>query len=79
MEKIIKEIINKIQEKNERDELKINLPLERDISLRDDLGFDSMDLAELTVNIEDEFDIDIFENGVIDTVGEIKDIISKEG
>ena len=31
--------------------------------LRDDLG--------LTVRIEDEFDIDIFEDGLVNTVGEI--------
>ena len=29
--------------------------------LRDDLGLTSFDLAELTVRIEDEFNIDIFE------------------
>lgn len=36
-----------------------------------DLEFTSFDLAELTVRIEDEFGIDIFENGLISTVGEI--------
>lgn len=40
-------------------------------SLRDDLGLDSLDLAELTVRIEAEFDVDIFENGIVTTVGEI--------
>ena len=40
-------------------------------SLRDDLGLDSLDLAELTVRIEAEYDVDIFENGVVTTVGEI--------
>ena len=40
-------------------------------SLREDIGFTSFDLAELTVRIEDEFDIDIFEDGLISTVGEI--------
>lgn len=40
-------------------------------NLRDDLGLTSFDLAELTVNIEDEFDIDIFEDGLINTIGEI--------
>ena len=40
-------------------------------SLRDDLGFDSLDLAELTVRIEAEYDVDIFEDGVVTTVGEI--------
>lgn len=40
-------------------------------SLRDDLGLDSLDLAELTVRIEAEYDVDIFEDGVVTTVGEI--------
>ena len=44
-------------------------------SLRDDLGFDSLDLAELTVRIEAEYDIDIFENGVVTTVGEILSLL----
>lgn len=39
--------------------------------LRDDLGLTSFDLAKLTVRIEDEFDIDIFEDGLVNTVGEI--------
>lgn len=39
--------------------------------LREDLSFTSFDLAELTVKIEDEFDIDIFEDGLVNTVGEI--------
>lgn len=39
--------------------------------LRDDLGLTSFDLAELTVRIEDEFDIDIFEDSLVNTVGEI--------
>ena len=39
--------------------------------LRDDLGLTSFDLAELTVRIEDECDIDIFEDGLVNTVGEI--------
>ena len=32
---------------------------------------DNLDLAELTVKIEDEFDIDIFEDGLVNTIGEI--------
>ena len=40
-------------------------------NLRNDLGLTSFDLAELTVRIEDEFDIDIFEDGLVNTVGEI--------
>ena len=45
--------------------------LKEEDNLREDIGFSSFDLAELTVNIEDEFDIDIFEDGFVNTVGEI--------
>lgn len=39
--------------------------------LRDHLGLDSLMLAELTVHIEEEFGIDVFEDGIINTVDEI--------
>lgn len=45
--------------------------LHLDDNLRDDLGLTSFDLAELTVNIEDKYDIDIFEDGLVNTIGEI--------
>ena len=45
--------------------------IELSTSLRKDLGFDSIDLATLTAKIEDVYNVDIFENGIIDTVGEI--------
>lgn len=45
-------------------------------SLKNDCGLDSLDLAELTVRIEAEYDVDIFEDGIVTTVGEI---ISKLG
>lgn len=45
--------------------------------LRDDIEFTSFDLAELTVRIEDEFDIDIFEDGLVLTVGEIYEKLKK--
>ena len=40
-------------------------------NLRNDCGLDSLDLAELTVRIEAEYDVDIFEDGVVTTIGEI--------
>ena len=40
-------------------------------NLRNDLDLTSFDLAELTVRIEDEFDIDIFEDGLVNTIGEV--------
>lgn len=66
-EKLLK-IINSIK-KNKQD--KPVESLTEEMRLREDLNLDSFDLAELTVKIEDEFDIDIFEDGLILTVGEI--------
>jgi len=43
------------------------------MKLREDLNFDSLDLAELTVRIEAQFGIDIFEDGLVDTIGGILD------
>ena len=68
------EIINKIK-KIKGEEL-ISQLNESD-NLREDLGLTSFDLAELTVNIEDEFDIDIFEDGFVNTIGEIYEKLRK--
>lgn len=68
MEEKILKIINMIRA------TKALVPLETispSDNLRNDLGFTSFDLAELTVRIEDEFDIDIFEDGLVNTIGEI--------
>jgi len=45
--------------------------LDASTRLRDDLHLDSIMLAELTVRIEAEFGIDIFEDGIVQTVGEV--------
>jgi acyl carrier protein len=45
--------------------------------LMNDLGFDSLTLAHLTVIIEEEYGIDVFEKKVISTVGEIKEQLSE--
>jgi acyl carrier protein len=41
-------------------------------NLRNDIGLDSLDLAELTVLIEEKYGVDIFEKGIVETVGEIE-------
>lgn len=74
MENKILEIINDILVSKNVSLLK---ELSPETNLRDDLGFTSFDLAELTVRIEDEFDIDIFEDGLVNTVGEIYAKLSK--
>lgn len=68
MEQKVLEIINDIRASKELapvDNLNVN------DNLRTDLELTSFDLAELTVKIEDEFDIDIFEDGLVNTVGEV--------
>ncbi len=68
MEAKVLEIINSIRKHKGESPIE---SLKPEMDLRNDLGFSSFDLAELTVNIEDEFEIDIFENGLINTIGEI--------
>jgi acyl carrier protein len=64
-------IINEICKEKDYTEIDPNSNDFLDLKFREDLGFDSFDLAQLTVMIEDEFDIDVFEDGIIETVGEI--------
>jgi len=64
----VRVIIERIYKKKHADPIMLNLST----SLRNDLGFDSLDLAELTVKIEDIFDVDIFENRIVDTLQEIE-------
>ena len=40
--------------------------------LREDLEFESLDLAELTVRIEERFGVDVFADGLVHTVGEVE-------
>jgi len=68
MEEKVLEIINEIRAAKELQPVEV---LNAETRLREDLGLTSFDLAELTVKIEDEFDIDIFEDGLVSTIGEI--------
>ena len=70
----ILDVINSIRENKELAKLDCIQETDR---LREDYGFTSFDLAELTVKIEDEYDIDIFEDGLVNTVGEILEKLSK--
>ena len=67
MEKLIK-IINTVLDNRDKEKV---TSISKSSKLSDDLGLDSLDLAELTVRIESEYDIDIFEDGIVSTVGEI--------
>ena len=67
MEKLL-DIINTVRSNKQRPSL---TSIKSTDSLQNDLGFDSFDLAELTVRIEDQFQIDVFEDGIVRTIGEI--------
>ena len=68
MEQVVLNIINSIREAKNESAVSV---LKAEDKLREDLGLTSFDLAELTVRIEDEYGIDIFEIGLVNTVGEI--------
>jgi acyl carrier protein len=69
MEEKVVEIIIGLMKENDVD---INLyKIDENTKFSDDLGLDSFNLAQLTVLIESEFGIDIFENGIITSVGDI--------
>lgn len=62
-------IINTVLQNRGKEQIK---RIKSKSKLRDDIGFDSLDLAEFTVRVEAEFDIDIFEDGIVNTVGEVE-------
>jgi len=71
----LKEIINDILEKKEGASTVENLS--EDTSLTADLGFDSLDLAEMTVQLEDEYGVDVFEDDIVDQVSEVLEKLNK--
>ncbi len=73
MENKILRILNVVLENRGKKNIEIFRP---ELDLRKDLELDSLDLAELTVRIESEFDIDIFENGNTNTLKEVIEKLS---
>jgi acyl carrier protein len=71
----LREIINLILVKQGKSELE-NIDLKD--NLKSDIGLDSLDLAELTVRLEEEFGVDVFEDGIVETVEEILTKLSKK-
>ena len=74
MEKQVLSIINNIRKSKN---LSVLDALKETDNLRTDLNLTSFDLAELTVRIEDEFGVDIFEEGIVNTIGEIYGRLAK--
>lgn len=65
-------IINQVLEGKGSVALKSIKPTDK---LREDIGLDSFDLAELTVRIEEVFDVDVFEDGIVEIISEISNKI----
>ncbi len=75
MDKLLK-AINEIRSNKDLPPIEL---LQADLDLRTDLGFDSLNLAELTVKIERDYGIDVFENGLVATLGEVMTKLTKNG
>lgn len=73
MENKILRILNVVLENRGKKNIENFKP---ELDLRKDLELDSLDLAELTVRLESEFDIDIFENGNTNTLKEVIEKLS---
>ncbi len=73
MEDKIFEIINTVLTNRNKETISSISP---EMHLGEDIGLDSLDLAELTVRIEAEYDIDIFEDGIVSTVQEVIEKLS---
>jgi acyl carrier protein len=67
MKKSLLEIINEVLSEPENQIENIT----PEMDLRNDLGMDSMNLALLTVLIEEEYGIDIFEDSLVSNVSDI--------
>ena len=63
------EIINKVLESNGHQTIS---ELNDDMNLKNDIGYDSFMLAELTVEIEEVYNVDIFKESLVFTIGDIK-------
>jgi acyl carrier protein len=70
----ITQVINQIRANKGRPPLSQTPP---SLRLREDCELDSLDLAELTVRIEDETGIDVFADGIVRTVGEVQAKIAR--
>ena len=69
---------NKLQEVKEtilvvleNSSLPVDVEINLETRLREDLGLDSIALAELAVRIEEKYDVDVFEDGLVFTVEEV--------
>ena len=70
MKRSLLELINEVLDENPIS------TIHPDMHLRNDIGMDSLNLAHLTVLIEDEYGVDIFEENNIYTISDILEKIN---
>lgn len=70
-------LISMIKEILSESNITLNVEILDTTNLKE-LGMSSFDLASLTVMIEDEFDVDVFEEGLVLTFGEIISVLEKK-
>jgi acyl carrier protein len=71
MKRSLLELINEVLDENPIS------TIHPDMHLRNDIGMDSLNLAHLTVLIEDEYGVDIFEENSIYTISDILEKINE--
>jgi len=69
---MINEVLENAEDKSTVDDIDL------DTSLTEDIGMESLDLAEFAVRIEDEYEVDVFEDEVVDTPREIIEALRSE-
>mgnify|MGYP000380106290 CR=1 FL=1 len=75
IEEQLLEIINELLEDEGEETLEYLNP---SYHLKDDIGFDSLTLAQLTVMIESKFGVDIYADGIVHTVQEVYDKLNRQ-
>jgi len=75
MKEALLAIVNEMFEESGRELIE---ELDESLHLRNDLHMDSLMLAEFTVRIESEFGVDIFENDIVQTIGEVLAELDRE-
>lgn len=68
------ELVNQVRSHRGRPALERLEPAAR---LREDLGLDSLDMAELTVRIEERHGVDVFAQGVVTQWGELQERVER--
>jgi acyl carrier protein len=64
----VSDLINQVLQESGRPAIE---QIKSTMSLKQDLDLDSLDMAVLTVKIEAETGVDVFADGIVETVGQI--------